>query len=405
MMLHEHPRLTGTHRRILAFCWLGWTLDFYVLMLWSFISKAVQADLKITGDQAGLILGLSLGATGVGGAVFGWLADLYGRRRIQQAAILCYAAGVLATGFSQGFGHLVAARLLTGFGVGGQWASAHALVGETFPAAIRGRVGAVLQTGTPLGWGLAVIVGGFLVPKIGWRAACALSALSGLTAVALQVAVPESDVWERDRAAGAGRRDRAARLLGPGLRWTFLLAFVLTVLNMSNYWIAFSLFPRFLSEERALSERFTLAVILGSLAGYLSYGFVSDRIGRKPSFAIYSGILAAGLLMLTVFFEAVRGRPALFVALMVVAGFGTGTWSNFGPFLAELFPTAVRNTAMGFVMNVARGIQFLAPVAVLLMKGRYGLSGGIALAALFAALAGAWVWLLPETRGRDLGVE
>jgi hypothetical protein len=88
-----------------------------------------------------------------------------------------------------------------------------------------------------------------------------------------------------------------------------------------------------------------------------------------------------------------------------VAGFGTGTWSNFGPFLAELFPTGVRNTAMGFVMNVARGIQFLAPVVVLLMKGRTGLSGGIALAALFAALAGGWVWLLPETRGRDLGVE
>jgi len=406
MLLNEHPHLTGVHKRILLFCWLGWTLDFYVLMLWTFLGRAVQADIKITADQSGLILGLSLGATGLGGVVFGWLADLYGRKRIQQVAILSYAAGVLATGFSQGFAHLAAARLLTGFGVGGGWASAHAMVGETFPAAIRGRVGALLQTGTPLGWGLAVIVGSFLAPKIGWRAACALSALSGLVAVGMQFAIPESDVWERNRAAGAPGRPRWTRLLTPGLRWIFAAAFILALLNMSNYWIAFSLFPRFLSEERALPEHFTLAVILGSLAGYLSYGFVSDRIGRKPSFAIYSVILAAGLLMVTVFFDAVRGRPLLFLALMFVAGLGTGTWSNFGPFLAELFPTEVRNTAMGFIMNVTRGTQFMAPLVVLLMKGRFGLSGGIALAAAFAVLAGAWIWLLPETRGRAItGVE
>ena len=89
---------------------------------------------------------------------------------------------------------------------------------------------------------------------------------------------------------------------------------------------------------------------------------------------------------------------------MFVAGVGTGTWSCYGPYFSELFPTRVRGAAMSVIMNVTRGVQFVAPLVIAAVAGQWGLAGGIALAAAFAALAGAWVWTLPETAGVKLEV-
>ena len=89
---------------------------------------------------------------------------------------------------------------------------------------------------------------------------------------------------------------------------------------------------------------------------------------------------------------------------MLVAGVGTGTWSCYGPYFSELFPTRVRGAAMSVIMNVTRGVQFATPFVIAAVAGRWGLAGGIALAAGFAVLAGAWVWTLPETVGARIEV-
>jgi hypothetical protein len=87
---------------------------------------------------------------------------------------------------------------------------------------------------------------------------------------------------------------------------------------------------------------------------------------------------------------------------MFLVGFGTGMFSGYGPLFAELFPTEIRNTAMGAAFNLARGIQFFTPVIIVLVAGKYGLSGGISLAAVFALLTGTWIWTFPETKGRKI---
>ena len=69
---------------------------------------------------------------------------------------------------------------------------------------------------------------------------------------------------------------------------------------------------------------------------------------------------------------------------------------------SELFPTYLRNTAVGAVFNAARGVQFLTPIIIEKVSHRWGLSGGISLAAGFSALGALWVWTLPETRGRRI---
>jgi MFS family permease len=402
VLLADHDRPTAVHVRILALTWAGWLFDFYDLILYTFLVGAISADLGLSRDGHALVLGASLGATAIGGAVFGWLADRHGRRAVLAWSILTYSVGTMLCGFAQGVGSLLAARVVTGIGVGGEWAIGHALLGETVPPRLRGRFGAMLQTGAPVGVGLAAIVGSFVAPVIGWRATFVVSGLPALLVTVVRRALPESDLWLARRTPVGPR----PALLDRERRGLVGRAFGLAVLNMSSYWFTYTWLPTYLTQERGLSiagsGRKVLVVVLGELLGYASFGFVSDRVGRKPAFSLYATTMAVGLVAITVLWPRIEAWPPLLLACLWLTGFGTGTWSNFGPMFAELFPTAIRTTAVGAVFNAARGVQFVTPLLVTLVARRWGLGGGIALAAGFALAAAGWVWLLPETRGRRL---
>jgi hypothetical protein len=108
--------------------------------------------------------------------------------------------------------------------------------------------------------------------------------------------------------------------------------------------------------------------------------------------------------MITLLWDAIAANPQIVLIFMFLVGFGTGMFSSYGPLFAELFPTSIRNTAMGSAFNLARGVQFSTPVIISLIALKYGLGGGISLAALFALLSGAWIWVFPETKGRKIEV-
>jgi MFS family permease len=176
---------------------------------------------------------------------------------------------------------------------------------------------------------------------------------------------------------------------------------------MAAYWFTVSWLPDFMNRAWGLSIAksglWTLAFVAGSLTGYLLFGVVSDRIGRRLSFSAFAGLMAVSLGLLTLPKATYTGTPHLVLLFAFAAGIGTGTWSSFGPLYTEIFPAALRTTASGICMNVTRGVQFLAPVLVIAVGGE-GLARGIALAALFAFLAGVTVWLLPETRAKRIEV-
>jgi MFS family permease len=403
MLLNEHERPAGIHYRILALTWAGWLFDFYDLILYTFLLRPISAELGIGRDAHAVLLGASLGTTAAGGALFGYLGDRFGRKAVLQWSILTYSAGTVLCGLAPGVATLLVARVVTGLGVGGEWAIGHALLAETVPARLRGRFGALLQTGAPAGVGLAAIVGSFVAPHLGWRTTFVLSGLPALLVTAIRRTLPESDLWQRQ---GGGAPLRPADLLAPGLRRLVAVAFGLAVLNMSSYWFTYTWLPTYLTEERGLtiasSGLKVLVVVCGELLGYASFGVVSDRLGRKPAFSLYAMLMAAGLVSITLLWPLIARWPPLLLLCLWVVGFGTGTWSNFGPMFAELFPTRLRTTAVGTVFNAARGVQLVTPLVVVGVARSHGLAGGIAIAAGFAAGAAAWVWLLPETRGRRL---
>lgn len=413
----SHPK--GEHGAVLAFAWGAWGTGFYSLMLLSFLLPQVQETFALSSGSLALLTAVGVGMTGVGGILFGWLSDRLGRRVSLALSIAAFSVGNAACGLAPDFGIFLAARALAGFGIGGTWGAGQAMLGETVPAALRGRYGALAQSGAPVGFALAAAVGTFLTPALGWRGVFLLSAAPFLVLLAWR-RLPESDLWleHRRRLAGGelagdehrrARRPILAQLAAGDLAGRFTLAFVLTALNMSAYWFAVIWLPRYL-QQRGLtifgSGWWTLTFIAGSLLGYLSFGRVSDSLGRRPAFTLYCGITAAGLAAVALLWDLLAAAPALGLACLFVAGIGTGTWSCYGPYFTELFPTRVRGAALSIIMNVTRGVQFVAPLAIAYVGERWGaLGGGLALAAGFAALAGAWVWTLPETAGLRIGAE
>jgi MFS family permease len=422
MLLNQSERPTGRHYQILAMAWAGWLFDFYDLMLFSFLLVPIQRSLGLSNAQLSLLLGVSLASTAVGGLFFGWMADRLGRKVVLSATILTYSLGTFFCGFSSGLWPLLIFRVVTGLGVGGEWATGQTLVGETFPARMRARFAAVMQTGAPLGIALATVVGSFAEPFFarsfgpawGWRACFFVSVLPAVLVVVIRQFMPESDVWEEwqrhpERRAATGhdfltllRRDTAIRRL-------FLLGLFLAVTDMSAYWFTYSWMPKYLYDKlhfsMAKSGIWMLVTQAGGLLGYLSFGIVADWRGRRIAYTLYSLLWAVGLFSVTWFWGHIVVLPALTLFFMFLVGVGTGNFSGYGPIFSELFPTRIRNTAMGTAFNLARGVQFFTPLIITWVASsawvgaERGLGIGISIGAFFALFTGLWVWTLPETRG------
>jgi MFS family permease len=418
-LLSEYEKPTATHFRILAMSWAGWVFDFYDLMLFSFLLIPIGQQLHLSNVELSYILGASLAATALGGVMFGVLSDRFGRKSVLQWTILTYSVGTFLCGLASTLEVLLLFRIITGLGVGGEWATGQTYVGETFPPKVRGKYGAIMQTGAPVGIVLASIIGGFIAPSIGWRSCFFISLLPALLVVFIRKRLPESDVWlERRKSLSVTKESlfsgvgEAARLFlglftGP-YRKLFLFALVLAIFDMSAYWFTYTWLPGYLHHQRAFSLAKSAAWMLvtqaGGLLGYLSFGYVSDRFGRRPAYSVYSVIMALGLVMITLLWDMVVIYPPVILSFMFIVGFGTGMFSGYGPLFAELFPTSIRNTAMGSAFNLARGVQFFTPIIIVAIAEKYGLSGGISLAALFALLTGIWIWVFPETKGLKLAL-
>jgi MFS family permease len=384
--------------KLFLFAFFGWVFDFYDLVLLGFIKDAVGRDLGFTHSSEAWILGTALGASGFGGLLAGHFADRLGKRRLLSLTVLTYSFGSLLCGVAPNATAFVIGRAVVGLGVGGEWAIGHSMLAEAVRPALRGRASGLLQAGEPVGVMLAAFMGFGLLPHVGWRAVLIGSSVTALLAVFARRSMHLPDA--------PAPRAPLRELLDPAVFSRLLRAFVLGTFKLGTYWTCYTWLPRFLREEMHQSVGRSLAWVLtaqiGQLLGMLSFGWIADRVGRRPAFFAYSLLTAVAIAPLAFAWQTLVANAFAFWTAMFCLGLGSGCTAGFGALLAELFPTELRTTAMGATYNLARGVQLGAPVLVSYAVGLYGLSGGLGVPLLLALATASWVWILPETRGIEL---
>jgi MFS family permease len=401
--------MSAVHYRIIALCFAAWIFDFYDLILYSFMLVPIARDLHLSQAESSLTLGLSLAMTAFGGVIFGFVGDRFGRKPTIIIAVLIYGVGTTLCGWSHNLAELLLFRSFTGLGIGGEWAAGQSMVAETVPPSRRARYAAYVQVGAPLGAMLAAIAGGHIEPLIGWRQVFLLSSAPAfIVALIVWRWLPESDVWTRSRSFASLAPQRwigahSLEALRPYRRIIGVLFMVLLV-NSAAYWFTYTWMPSYLRIARKLTPQASGNLMIwmqtGALVGYFAFGGLADRFGRRPVFSTYASLMALGLLPATLLWNWASGIPGLIRSALMVAGFGTGIWSGVGPMISEMLPTSVRNTALGLLLNVTRGIQFFTPLIITALSPRLGFGPTLAIGALLSAIGAVMVWLLPETRGR-----
>ncbi|TQM83602.1 putative MFS family arabinose efflux permease [Saccharothrix saharensis] len=385
----------------------GYGLDAYDFQVLPLSLVAITAYFGLTTGEAGLLTTVTLVVSALGGAIAGILADRIGRVRTLVITVITYAVFTVLCGFATSYEMLLVFRALQGLGFGGEWAAGAILVAEYCKPRYRGRTVAFIQSSWAVGWGLSVVVYtavfSFLPPDLAWRVLFWTGAIPAVLVFYVRRNVKDAPRAERALATDPPR-GRIRDVFRGELGRTTLFAALLATGVQGGYYTLAGWVPTFLKTERGLSVVGTggyLALLIsGAFAGYLTGGYLTDRLGRKRTFTLFA-VLSA--LLIVLFTNIPAGANGLILLITFPLGFTTSAiFSGFGSYLAELYPTELRGTGQGFTYNFGRGVGAFFPALVGFLAGSMGVGGAMIFGAVGYGIAVLALLGLPETKGVEL---
>jgi MFS family permease len=407
--------ITREQWQALAAAKVGWMLDAMDFMLYAVALNQLRSYFSFDDATAGLLATAALVMSGVGGLTFGYVADRFGRTRALMGTIALFSLASLGAATSQSVLQLLLWRALLGLGMGGEWASGAVLVSETWPAAHRNKAISIMQSGWALGYILAALAAAAILgsPALGrdsWRWLFVIGVLPAFFAIWIRRYVKEPERWTTQRTAAAAAPNPFGVIFGRGLIRRTLLVILLGGAVQFGYWGVFSWLPAFLARPIAAggagmgvvgSLSWLIPVQLGAYAGYLTFGFIADRLGRRRAFLLF---MIAAAILAPLYGLMARSPMWLMVLGPLLGYFGSGHFSMFGSFVAELFPTRVRATGQGTSYNIGRMAGAIAPYTIgrVAMIPGSGIGLALGITSAFFLLAGALVFTLPDRSGQAL---
>ena len=398
--------LSVTEKRTFWASFGGFALDAMDILLYSFVIPTLITLWSMTRADAGLIATTALLVSAAGGWIGGILSDRFGRVVTLQVTILWFSLFTALSGLTNSFEQLLVVRGLQGLGFGAEWAVGAALLGEMVQPRHRGKALGFVQSAWAVGWGCAALLytaSYALLPEtIAWRVLFFVGVLPALFVLYLRRYVPESSLFEAKREAQD--TGRFVEIFSRPLLRTTLFAALLAIGVQGGYYAVMTWLPTFLRTVRGLtvlnSASYLAVVIVAAWLGYIAGAYLTDAIGRRRCFALFSVCSIATVLIYTM----IPVSNALMLVLGFPLGFfASGTYSGIGAYFTELFPTRVRGSGMGFTYNFGRAVGATFPALVGVLSADMPLATAIG---LFTAAAYALVFLsilvLPETRGRVL---
>ena len=271
-----------------------------------------------------------------------------------------------------------------------------------------------MQSGWAIGYTLAAVFAALILndpapDDDAWRWLFVVGVAPALFTLWIRRNVPESRVWSA-RAAAPRRGNPFKAIFGPGLVGRTIRIVFLGGAVQFAYWGLFFWLPPFLArpvEQGGAgmgvvgSLQWIVVMQAGAYLGYLTFGFIADRLGRRRTFILFMLCAAA---IVPIYGQMARNPTVLLLLSPLLGYFGHGYFSMFGSFVAELFPTAVRATGQGTSYNAGRMAGALAPFTIGALATLPGIGIGLALAATsaFFLLAAVLVFTLPDRSGQAL---
>lgn len=415
-----NQRITIYSWVVLFVCLAGYIFDATEMMLYSMALVPITKDFNLTLAQGGMIMTISLLGYAAGSAFWGQYTDKIGRIAVMTWTVALYCIFTGTTALAWDPISLAVSRFLTGFAAGGEWAAGAALVGETWPAKYRGRAIAVMQAGWPLGIVIAALIYWAIAPHFGWRYVFLAGILPGVIVFFIRRTLRESNAFEnmKQKRTAILTKSKAELseeekeltespwkvIFSPKYRRWVLLIVIVGTCSMTAYWASMSWLPTYFVQVKgwdiAKSSSWMIIINIAAACGYIVFGDIADRIGRRAALTIF---WIAVIIMMPIFIYAVQDSKILLL-IAGILGFSYSFFPGFPLWAAELFPTHIRATGFGLSYStIARILSTLSPYALAKMAEKIGFEKSLALTPSVLIIAIIMVWAIgKETKGVEL---
>ncbi len=395
--------LTRYQWKLFVFLSVASFFEGYDFIALSQILPNLRADMSLDQGEGGLLVAF-INAGTVLAYVLVRKADHWGRRRLLMLTILGYTVFTFLTGLAPGVWAFAACQFAARVFLIAEWATSMVYAAEEYPASRRGMVIGVIQAFSSLG---AIICAG-VVPLMldtayGWRSVYFVGILPLLFLALARRGLKETQRFA-DQVQERAVAKPFARILGTPYRRRMLqlaLIWGLTYVCTQN---AVTFWKEFVTGDRGWTDgQVSLAITIaavGSMPLTFLAGKLLDLIGRRPGAAVIYLLTAAGVACS----YSLQGRWPLTAALTLGIFGATAVLPVLNAYTSELFPTDLRGDAFAWSNNLLGRIGYvLSPVAVGQAALHVGWGPAVASTAVFPLMAlGLILWLLPETRGREL---
>jgi MFS family permease len=389
---------------------LGYMFDCMDLNIFTLVLVPSMSELLQTTDQGlilqagSIVIAIKLVCWGVGGVLFGVVADRFGRAPTLVSTIVIYALFTGLSGLARSREELTSLQALAAFGIGGEWAVGAALLAEVLPDRRRDVAMGFVQSSFAIGFLLAAVVNWTLGPY-GWRWVLAFGSVPAIWVLFVRRRIPESERWisVMERTSNS-----TADVLGPALKRSTAVGIIIAAAMMIGSWGGLTLLPswiRQLAGHTGDPVKTTSVVFMlmtgAAIPGYAAVVWVGKLVGRRM---LYFLCALGGMLASLGMFLAVKDFEALFWFAPVYGFFVMGGFAVFPLYLPELFPTRVRATGQGICFNVSRALSAVGPLTMAFFgSAAFGsLPRTAAITAAGYAVGLVAIWFGPETWRKPL---